>query len=132
MFGFSRGAYTARGLAGMIHKVRVCSNLPFINSFYARSDSFQLPTISRYRLRTKCSCAWTRSVGSNRTHSRKPSLSTSRLNLLVSGRCLDSPRDPCILTCSQGYCRLCWTYSSTSSLHNIEHHGAHLQARRRP
>ncbi|KAF7326066.1 DUF2235 domain-containing protein [Mycena kentingensis (nom. inval.)] len=44
IFGFSRGAYIARSLAGMIHKARLCSRsdlllqLPFAYKMYTRTD----------------------------------------------------------------------------------------------
>ncbi|TFK52162.1 hypothetical protein OE88DRAFT_1711915 [Heliocybe sulcata] len=44
LFGFSRGAYTARGLAGMLHKVGLLpkdndAQVPFAYKLYARTDA---------------------------------------------------------------------------------------------
>lgn len=43
MFGFSRGAYTARALAGMLHKVGLLppdnfQQIPFAYKMYGRTD----------------------------------------------------------------------------------------------
>ena len=43
LFGFSRGAYTARALAGMLHKVGLLPShnhqqIPFAYSMYTRTD----------------------------------------------------------------------------------------------
>ena len=44
LFGFSRGAYTARALAGMLHKVGLLpannhQQIPFAYQMYSRSDA---------------------------------------------------------------------------------------------
>ena len=70
LFGFSRGAYTARALAGMIHKVClkvICLlslNIITLESTI-RSDFSLLVTNNKFLLHTKCT-AMTRSEGGSK------------------------------------------------------------------
>ncbi len=90
IFGFSRGAYTARALAGMIHKVCIAfSRRAFVlTSPYVllRWDCFPRAIISRSRLRTKCSNGRTKPVGSSLMPSKRHFQSTSILSLSAFGK----------------------------------------------
>ena len=74
IFGFSRGAYTARALAGMIHKVsfsccHICgSNHDLLGR---RLVYFRQVTTNRFPSRTRCSLVMTKRVGLRATHSRR-------------------------------------------------------------
>lgn len=55
MFGFSRGAYTARALCGMIYKVSILASVTSKDTHSRfRSDFCQLTTISNWILRSPC------------------------------------------------------------------------------
>ena len=96
IFGFSRGAYTARSLAGMIHKVgllpadnhqQVCSPLVL----FLLDNNININVLSsiiyhrRSLLRTRCTPAATTLAGNKASHSKKPFRSTSKSSLSVYG-----------------------------------------------
>ena len=90
IFGFSRGAYTARGLAGMIHKVR--PSIIYLTYLYyfdivliSRWDCCQLATTSRYHSHTRCTRTQPKKDGSNLVHSKKHSRSMFRSNSSAFG-----------------------------------------------
>jgi len=50
IFGFSRGAYTARALAGMIHKVWLCPPTRYFGSLLTSAQVGLLPTGNRQQV----------------------------------------------------------------------------------
>ena len=72
IFGFSRGAYTARALAGMVHKVRsIDLSQDHFERVGTRSASSPRPIINKSLSHTRCLLVKTRSDGIRAKHSRK-------------------------------------------------------------
>lgn len=89
IFGFSRGAYTARALAGMVHKAGsiplILPRSPLIYRLSTRLALSRPATISKSPSHTRCSHVRTSSDGSNPRRSRRPSLSMSTSSSSVCG-----------------------------------------------
>jgi hypothetical protein len=89
IFGFSRGAYTARALAGMIHKVsgidKSCSDFALT---FPRSACSQQGIANRSPSLIECTLARTKMDGSKASSSKKPFRWISEWSFLASGTCL--------------------------------------------
>lgn len=88
IFGFSRGAYTARALAGMIHKVNSPDKR---NSVFAltssRSACFQQGIANRFPSLIECTHATIKMDGSKASGSKRPFRWISEWSFLASGKC---------------------------------------------
>lgn len=87
IFGFSRGAYTARALAGMLAKVDVLpvSSQPRSLTVSLRLDSSLPTTGNRFRSPTRCILKMTRLGGNKVQLSRGHSPSTLMLSFSAFG-----------------------------------------------